>query len=111
SGGSQPQGSPQQPPEAYDSFDEEEDVDDDTVIRGDRTMTDGADDIARHYGSTDQYRDTWRKVRDTDMVRAPILTGQPSSAAGRSSTTDSTSEGPWANPSNPSLTAGFSSFV
>lgn len=68
--GSQPQGSPLQQPEVYDSFDEEEDVvDDDTVIRGDRTMTDGVDDIARHYGSTDQYRDTWRKVRDTDMVR------------------------------------------
>ncbi|ULT96732.1 hypothetical protein L3Y34_004937 [Caenorhabditis briggsae] len=113
SGGSQPQGSPQQQQEPYDSFDEEDDVDDDTVIRGDRTMTDGADDIARHYGSTDQYRDTWRKVRDTDMVRAPILTNQqPSSAAGRSSTTDSTSEGPWANiPATPNLTAGFSSFV
>lgn len=63
--------SPQHPPEVYDSFDEEEDIEsvDDTVIRGDRTMTDGVDDIARHYGSTDQYRDTWRKVRETDMVR------------------------------------------
>uniref|UniRef100_A0A8R1ENP7 Uncharacterized protein n=1 Tax=Caenorhabditis japonica TaxID=281687 RepID=A0A8R1ENP7_CAEJA len=107
--------SPQQAAEAYDSFDEEEDVEsvDDTVIRGDRTLNDGAEDIARHYGSTDHYRDTWRKVRETDMVRAPILTSQQSSAAGRSSTTESTSEGPWATvPATPNqLTTGFSSFV
>ncbi|CAB3409107.1 unnamed protein product [Caenorhabditis bovis] len=104
--------------EPYDSFDEEDGVEsvDGSTIRGDSRRPsagqDPSDDIAKHYGSTDQYRDTWRKVRDTEAVRGPILSHLPGSAAGRSSTTESTSEGGsnWPHTPNP-LNTGFSSFV
>ncbi|GMS93062.1 hypothetical protein PENTCL1PPCAC_15237, partial [Pristionchus entomophagus] len=56
-----------------DDFDDEEDEGEETMRRRDETR----EDIASHYAAADKYRDTWRRVRDTEAVSMRAAGGPP----------------------------------
>uniref|UniRef100_A0A7I4YSC4 Basement membrane-specific heparan sulfate proteoglycan core protein n=1 Tax=Haemonchus contortus TaxID=6289 RepID=A0A7I4YSC4_HAECO len=93
---------------ADDSFDDEDDCNDSAK----EEIEVRTENIASHYGDTDQYRDTWRRVKASDAVRRA---GPPLTSSSRAVSTDSGSEpssSVWqpAQPA-PNLSSGFSSFV
>uniref|UniRef100_A0A158PBU1 Fibronectin type-III domain-containing protein n=1 Tax=Angiostrongylus cantonensis TaxID=6313 RepID=A0A158PBU1_ANGCA len=87
---------------ADDSFDDEDD--------GHASVKDEADhpteNIASHYGASDQYRDTWRRVKASDAICGPVPPGSSSRAVSTESSESST-----AFQAQPNLSSGFSSFV
>ncbi|VDM65578.1 unnamed protein product, partial [Strongylus vulgaris] len=90
---------------ADDSFDDEEES-----SSTKEEAENNADNIASHYGSTDQYRDTWRRVKANEAIRtAP----PPPTSSSRAVSTESGSESSstWQPQPAPNLSSGFSSFV
>ncbi|KAJ1362191.1 hypothetical protein KIN20_021630 [Parelaphostrongylus tenuis] len=87
---------------ADDSFDDEDD--------GHASVNDETDhpteNIANHYGASDQYRDTWRRVKASDAICGAVPPGSSSRAVSSES-----SESSAAFQAQPNLSSGFSSFV
>ncbi|KHJ77530.1 hypothetical protein OESDEN_22850, partial [Oesophagostomum dentatum] len=91
---------------ADDSFDDEEDGSGSTKEEAEND----AENIASHYGTTDQYRDTWRRVKANEAIRSAP---PPPTSSSRAVSTESGSESSsvWQPQPAPNLTSGFSSFV
>ncbi|KJH47598.1 fibronectin type III domain protein [Dictyocaulus viviparus] len=91
---------------ADDSFDDDDDGNGNDSVNDEKDNP--TESIASHYGSSDQYRDTWRRVKATDAICAAIPPGSSSRAV---STESSGSSSVYQAQPQPNLSSGFSSFV